>query len=263
MRELGMKYLCVLCVVWFSGCQSVFNPSLSIYHSDLYAAEKGLDTSSELILAARQNGSYTSDDAASITFAMEGLRIKVEPLSDDQLNALFPQDSSRGRFSTNPYTYGDWIDPLKGYRPKRFTVFRVTVVNDIYAKVLLDPIKSYLLTDQGEKLYAFGIPASAPYESFEQYYRGLRGQSGNEFYRFDLRMGNVRSSAYLEDQLVFKGESYSGLIAFRPLQDKVESVEMVLRDFIFKFDASGQPLESLDVALSFEHTVELLSAETD
>ena len=241
MRELGMKYLCVLCLALLGGCQSVFNPSLSVYHSDLHVAEEKLETSSELVLNARQNGKYASDDSASVTFSIEGLRIKVEPLSDSQLNALFPQDSAKGQFSTNPYTYGDWIDPLKGYSPKRFTVFRVTVINDIYAKVLLDPIKAYLLTDQGEKLYAFGIPASAPYESFEQYYRGLRGQSGNEFYRFDLRMGNVRSSAYLEDQLVFKGESYSGLIAFKALQEQVEVIEMILQDFVFKFDASGQP----------------------
>jgi hypothetical protein len=263
MRELGMKYLCVLCLALLGGCQSVFNPSLSVYHSDLHVAEEKLETSSELVLNARQNGAYVSDDSVSVTFSIEGLRIKVEPLSDGQLNALFPQDSAKGQFSTNPYTYGDWIDPLKGYSPKRFTVFRVTVINDIYAKVLLDPIKAYLLTDQGEKLYAFGIPASAPYESFEQYYRGLRGQSGNEFYRFDLRMGNVRSSAYLEDQLVFKGESYSGLIAFKALQEQVEVIEMILQDFIFKFDASGQPLESLDVAMSFKHKAELQPLEAD
>ena len=223
-----MKYLGVLCFTLLCGCQSIVNPSLSVYHSDLHATTDGIDTSSETILNAKQNGSYASEDSVSVTFAIEGLRVKV--------------------------------DPLKGYCPKRFTVFRVTVTNDIYAKVLLDPMKAYLLTDQGDKLYSFGIPASAPYESFEQYYRALRGQSGNEFYRYDLRMGNVRSSAYLEDQLVFKGESYSGLIAFRALQEQVELVEMVMRDFTFKFDASGQPLESLDIAVSFEHKVKLQSS---
>lgn len=255
-----MKYLGVLCFTLLCGCQSIVNPSLSVYHSDLHATTDGIDTSSETIFNAKQNGNYASEDSVSVTFAIEGLRVKVDPLSDGQLNSLFPEDSEKGQFSTNPYTYGNWVDPLKGYCPKRFTVFRVTVTNDIYAKVLLDPMKAYLLTDQGDKLYSFGIPASAPYESFEQYYRALRGQSGNEFYRYDLRMGNVRSSAYLEDQLVFKGESYSGLIAFRALQEQVELVEMVMRDFTFKFDASGQPLESLDIAVSFEHKVKLQSS---
>ena len=142
-------------------------------------------------------------------------------MQDAELNAIFPEESTRGQFSTNPYTYGDWIDPLVGHTPKRFTVFRVTVTNDIYAKVLLDPIKAVLYTDQGEVLHAYGLPSVSPHNSFERYYRAIRGQSGNEFYRFDLRMGNVRSTAYLEDVRVFKGESYSGLLAFDPLNEEV------------------------------------------
>ena len=161
-------------------------------------------------------------------------------------------------FSTNPYTYGHWVDPVKRYRPKRFTVFRVSVNNDIYAKVLLDPLKAQLHTDQGEALNAYGIPSFAPHGSFERYYRALRGQSGNEFYRFDLRMGNVRSSAYLEDQLVFKGESYSGLLAFTPLDPEVGSVRLVLREFVLKFDASGQALETTDIAMDFAQRVEII-----
>ena len=58
MRELGMKYLCVLCLALLGGCQSVFNPSLSVYHSDLHVAEERLETSSELVLNARQNGDW-------------------------------------------------------------------------------------------------------------------------------------------------------------------------------------------------------------
>ena len=149
-----MKYLGVLCFTLLCGCQSIVNPSLSVYHSDLHATADGIDTSSETILNAKQNGSYASEDSVSVTFAMEGLRVKVDPLSDDQLNSLFPEDSEKGQFSTNPYTYGNWVDPLKGYCPKRFTVFRVTVTNDIYAKSFLDPMKAHLLTDQGDKLYA-------------------------------------------------------------------------------------------------------------
>lgn len=198
---------------------------------------------------------------AGATYAIEGLRVNVEPLSEAQLNALFPSDSERGRFSTNPYTYGNWVDPLLGYTPIRFTVFRVTVINDIYAKVLLDPLKATLQTDRGEILHSYGIPSWAPHKSFERYYRALRGQSGNEFYRFDLRMGNVRSTAYLEDQRVFKGESYGGLIAFDSLAEDVEQVRLVLGDFVLRFDASGQPLESVDITMDFDRTLEVGGGE--
>ena len=60
MRELGMRYLCVLCIALLGGCQSVFNPSLSVYTSDLHVAEEKLETSSELVQNARQNGTYVS-----------------------------------------------------------------------------------------------------------------------------------------------------------------------------------------------------------
>ena len=187
---------------------------------------------------------------------MEGLRIKVEYMTDEALNAMFPEDSDRGRFSTNPYTYGNWVDPVLGYTPNRFTVFRVTVINDTYAKVLLAPLKVLLYTDRGEVFHAYGIPSSSPHESFERYYRAIRGQSGNEFYRFDLRMGNVRSSAYLEDQKVFKGESYGALIAFDPLDKEVRRVRVVLKDVVLKFDAFDRPLETMDIPFEFERTIE-------
>ena len=248
-----MKYFYIVFLILASGCRNWFVPTEMAYSSHLHPIVGNQDEAS--------SGSYLVIDK-STTYTLEGVRVKVEPLDDDVLNALFPEDSSKGQFSTNPYTYGNWIDPLKGYRPKRFTVFRITVINDIYAKVLLDPIKSYIMTNNGDKLFAYGIPAFAPYESFERYYRALRGQSGNEFYRFDLRMGNVRSSAYLEDQLVFKGESYSGLIAFNPLSEKTSELELVIRDFVLKFDASGQPVESVDIKMQFEHSVDLKVIET-
>jgi hypothetical protein len=69
-------------------------------------------------------------------------------------------------------------------------------------------------------------------------------------------MGNVRSSAYLEDQLVFKGESYSGLIAFDPLKVDVTQVRLFLEEFVTKFDASGQPLESVDVSMDFDRILD-------
>ena len=194
-------------------------------------------------------------EGPAATYSIEGLRIRVEPMTDTQLNALFPEDSEKGFFSTNPYTYGNWIDPHLAYTPNRFTVFRITVINDIYAKVLLDPLKPELHTGRGEVYHSYGIPSFSPHQSFERYFRAIRGQSGNEFYRFDLRMGNVRSTAYLEDQTVFKGESYSGFLIFDPLEEEVSEVELVLEDFVLKFDASGQPLEMVDIAIGFDRKI--------
>jgi|TARA_B100000686_G_C16652253_1_gene896221 hypothetical protein len=213
--------------------------------------------SSTLAASAQAESADIEQNETGAAYVIEGLRVQVEPLTDERLNTLFPSDSERGRFSTNPYTYGNWVDPLLGYTPVRFTVFRITITNDIYAKVLLDPLKAVLHTNRGETLNSYGIPSWSPHNSFERYYRALRGQSGNEFYRFDLRMGNVRSTAYLEDTRVFKGESYGGLIAFDPLAEDVTQVRLVLKDFVLRFDASGQPLEEVDVTMDFDRTLDV------
>ena len=237
-----MRFAALLLV--FSGC-SFFTPPNILYSNDLVPSAQQASPKD-----------YVVEVEGSVTYAIEGLRIKVESMTDAELNAIFPEDSHRGFFSTNPYTYGDWIDPLVGHTPKRFTVFRISVTNDVYAKVMLDPIKALLYTDRGEVLHSFGLPSFSPHNSFERYYRAIRGQSGNEFYRFDLRMGNVRSTAYIEDQKVFKGENYTGLLAFEPLDEEVRQVRLVLKDFVLKFDASEQPIETVDIVLEFDQQIE-------
>ena len=236
--------LAILAILFIGGC-SFFTPPAILYQNDLLPSVQQADSER-----------YIVDQDGSVTYALEGLRVRVEPMTDEQLNALFPEDSHRELFSTNPYTYGNWIDPMVGHTPKRFTVFRINVINDVYAKVMLDPIEALLHTDHGEAMHSYGLPSFSPYNSFERYYRALRGQSGNEFYRFDLRMGNVRSSAYLEDQKVFKGESYSALLAFDPLDEEVQQVRLVLKDFVLKFDASDQPIDTVDIVLEFDQQIE-------
>mgnify|MGYP001291271323 CR=1 FL=1 len=238
-----MKVKLVMLAVLASGCINL-NPTLFNYETSLFPVVEENEAETRLTF-----------EEGSVTYELEGLRIQVSPMTDQQLNAILPGDSGKGFFSTNPYTYGDWIDPLLGYTPNRFTVFRVTVTNDIYAKVMLDPLKPVLKTDRGQTLNSFGIPSFSPHQSFERYYRAIRGQSGNEFYRFDLRMGNVRSTAYLEDVKVFKGDSYSGFLAFDRLESEVERVELVLRDFVLKFDASEQPIEMTDIVMSFNRRI--------
>lgn len=232
-----------ICLLLLSGC--IFIPPKIDYNS--FLAGRSAQATAER---------YVVEDDGAVTYSISGLRIQVEYMTDEALNGEFPEDSNRGHFSTNPYTYGDWIDPVLGYSPNRFTVFRVTVSNDTYAKVLLNPIAALLHTDRGEVLHSFGIPSYSLHESFERYYRGIRGQSGNEFYRFDTRMGNVRSSLYLEDTKVFKGESYSGMVAFAPLEVEVQQVQLALEDFVLKFDASGQPLETVDILFDFDRKIE-------
>lgn len=235
-------------VLFLGGC--LLFPKKMEYRSTLTSAISGAEfQSSEGIYRLREDG--------TISYQEEGLRIDVRSLSDEDLNRRFPEDSSQGKYSTNPYTYGDWIDPDQGYIPKRFTVFEVSVYNYTHAKVELDPIAVVLRTDRQETLHSYGISLlSSPHgKSLERYYRSRRGQSGNEYYRFDFRMGVLRSTYYGQDELIFKGENYNGFIVFDPLHPDVKKVRFLIRDFVHKFDGFGRPLATKDLPFDFLQNV--------
>ena len=205
--------------------------------------------------ATSVDGQYVVQEDGSITYELPGLRLRVRPMTDDELNEMFADESTRGKYSVNPYTYGNWVDPRLGYTPNRFTVFEVTINNRTFPKVRLSPIQATLETDRGEFLRAYGITSSSPYNNFENYYRSRRGQSGNEFYRFELRMGLVRSNNYEENQPIFKGENYDGFIVFDAVHPETQTVTLTLNDFALRFGPFGQAVESTELRFDFEHSV--------
>ena len=214
-----------------------------------------IDHRSELVPKESKREGYSVGDEGVVSYYLEGSRVDVRYLTDQILNQMFPEDSRGGRLSTNPYTYGDWVDPNLGYVPNRFTVFNVSVYNYTYPKMLLDPLKAILLTDRGELLDSHTVSPVAGRKSLEGYYRALRGISGNEHYRFAKRIGVVRGTIYGEDEVIFKGENYSGLIVFDPLHPEVSNVRLILKEFAYRFDASGKPIETMDIPFDFSRTV--------
>ena len=200
---------------------------------------------------------YTLGEDETIAYAVEGLRVEVRYMTDRALNALWPQESSQGPHSYNAYTYGDYVDPQTGYVRNRFTVFAVSVYNLGFPQVELQPLQSRLTTNRrGEELTPYGITTGSAAHSFESYYRALKGVTGNEDYRFDMRMGQVLTSNYGVGEKIYKGENYSGFIVFDPLADEVEEVRLHIRDFILKFNAFDQPLQTFDIDFRFSRQIE-------
>jgi len=251
LRRKAIYLTLVSCTAQIAGGCIIFPPKIH-YNSYMVPMEGG-----------HGGESYRTEEDGSISYAIEGLRLNVRFVTDAELNAMLPEDSYKGKYSTNPYTYGDNIDGDLGYTPDRFTTFRVSVFNQTFPNVQLHPIEAVLLTDQDEVLHSYGIPSKSPYDSFERYYRGLRGQSGNEFYRFEVRMGHVRSLNYAEDQPIFKGENYSGLIAFDSLDPRVKRVRLVLNEFAVKFDEFGTALKTIDSRFDFGRAIEKWKVEKD
>jgi len=197
-------------------------------------------------------------DTGSVVFDIGGSSVMVRYMPENELNALFPEESKNGKYSTNPYTYGNWINPDLGYTPNRFTVFSVSIVNRVFPKMRLDPREAILTTDTGEVLHSYTVNvASAIYgKSFENYYRSILGQSGNDFYRFEMRLGMVRGKSYGLEEDIFRGDTYTGLITFDGLRPEVKRAQLRFSKVVYRFDAFNRPSDTVDVTINWDRKID-------
>ncbi|MBN1351116.1 hypothetical protein JXJ21_16970 [candidate division KSB1 bacterium] len=206
---------------------------------------------------------YSVSEDGALAYEEKGMKIVVKPMDDEKLNKMFPEISYKRDASTNPYTFGNWIDPELGYTPIRFTAFVVKVFNYTKPKINLDPRIAILQSGRGDKLYSYtrdqkedadreirSVEDVGSALNFESYYMKLRGSSGVERDRFEKRMGIVRQTLYV-DGPVFKGDKKEGMLVFDPLDPGVKSIELVLKDFVFEFDATNWPKVKKDVVFKF------------
>lgn len=199
------------------------------------------------------NENLKVEEEGALAYVAEGIKIVVKPMTDEQLNKMFPEISYRKDASTNPYTYGNWVDPELGYTPNRFTVFVVKVFNYALPKINLDPLKAELTSARGDKLSPYARdkkdnPGSE--KNFESYYLKRKGASGVERNRFEERMGMVRKTLYTEGQ-VFKGDKRDGFLVFDPLDSSIKEVTLTLNEFVTQYDANNWPQKTIDIEFPF------------
>jgi hypothetical protein len=122
----------------------------------------------------------------------------------------------------------------------------------------LDPTEAVLITDLGETYHSYTVSIAAAKfgNSFENYYKSILGQSGNEYYRYEMRLGMVRGKNYGLDEMIFRGDSYSGLIAFEPLRPEVKRVQLKLNDIVYRFDAFNRPADVSNISFNFDRKVD-------
>jgi hypothetical protein len=236
-------WLALIVVCSLLGCASIAPPRVQV---------RSLLTP----LPEQMSGEYTLEEDGVMVFKRQGMKVTVRSITDEELNAMYPEHSQNGTASTNPYTYADWVDPELGYTPNRFTVFRVTVHNYALPKINLNPIEAVLVSDRGDQLKAYlreaGESENSP--SMEDYYRERMGRTGVEEYRFVERMGMVRQTLYVNGK-AFKGDVKEGFLVFDPLDPRVKKVDLVLKNFVLAYDANDWPAEQVDLTFPFERTI--------
>jgi len=80
--------------------------------------------------------------------------------------------------------------------------------------------------------------------------------SGNEYYRHEMRLGNVRGKNYGLEEMVFRGDSYSGLITFDKLREEVKRITVTIPDVVYRFDAFNRPADIVAATFNFERKVD-------
>lgn len=212
----------------------------------------------EFMPAEIDDGSYQIDMIdTSVVYVREGLRVRVEHLSDAELEAELPG-------SDNPYTYRGEVDASLGHVPVRFTVFQVTVTNPTFDKVLLPPEKVVLVTDRGRVMHPYELTRAesdgAP-RNFETYWLSRGVQSGNDQKLYLERMGIIRGTVYHRDSFIFKGNSYTGKLVFGPLPRGTRSAALRIQDFVLEFGLYDIPERLTDLEFDFVVRDQVLEPE--
>ena len=200
---------------------------------------------------AAQGAGVIVEDDGTVTQHLDRLRVGLRPLTDEELNRQFGAVSALGTESTNPYTYGNWVPEGAASTPRRFAVFLLSVDNYEYPKVLIDPLKVEVRTQNGR------IYESLSFEILrEHYYPYNVAYAGLDGARFRERVDRLKRTMYPRADPIFAGQSREGFLVFPRLHDDVLSVSIEVSDVVLRFDYRGEATETRDLVYHFERDVQ-------
>ena len=186
-----------------------------------------------------------SDDG-TVAYIYERLEVSLRPVTDEELNRQFSQNSKEGIWSTNPYTYGNWKDPITGETPSRFTIFRLKVKNYAFPKIQVDPLMMVMVSQNGRRYTPLSLL------QLEEYYSPYaRGYAGVAYERFDERKDLLKKTLYTGEP-IFSGQEREGYVVFPLLHYDVRQIDVHVRDMVLRFDIFGEPAETIDLVFRFE-----------
>lgn len=197
----------------------------------------------------QQEGAQVLDDG-TVVQTLGRLEIGLRPMTDDELNRQFPEASTGGLNSTNPYTYGDWRPSGQDWTPSRFTVFRLKVKNYEFPKMEVDPLKAELISSDGRHYEPFSFLELENY-----FYRYATGYAGNKYEDFDARTDILRQNTYRKG-VIFSGQEPSiGYVVFPPLHSDVTDFTITLKDIVLEFDYRNEPVRTTDLTFHFQREI--------
>lgn len=216
----------VLAVSWLGGCGYYY------FTGPLKPEEK-------------QAESMNIADDGTVSFIQDRLEIHLKPMTDDELNRLFPNHSNAGPRSTNPYTFGNTEFWAEEGEKTRFTVFRFSVKNYAYPKVKIDPARIVLKSENKREYW------SLSFEQLDSYYRAYAiGYRGNEYERYQERRDLLRRTMFKNEE-IFSGQETDGFVVFPALHHDVSKIRVIVHDVVLRFDFRNEPIETTKIEYAF------------
>ena len=193
----------------------------------------------------QQAASISVADDGTVTFEQDRFEVRLKPMTDEELNRQFFNNSQDGPKSTNPYTFGNTEFWGTDQGKQRFTVFRVSVKNYAYPIVKIDPSKIVVKASNKREYWSLN------FEQLDTYYRAYAiGYRGNEYARYQERRDLLRRTM-LKNEEIFSGQEAEGFVIFPALHPDVSDVEVQVHDVVLRFDFRNEPVETTNISYSF------------
>ena len=193
----------------------------------------------------QQAASMSVADDGTVTFEQDRFEVRLKPMTDEELNRQFFNNSQSGPKSTNPYTFGNTVFWGTDQEKQRFTVFRVSVKNYAYPKVKIDPSKIVVKASNKREYWSLN------FEQLDTYYRAYAiGYRGNEYARYQERRDLLRRTM-LKNEEIFSGQEAEGFVVFPALHPDVSDIEVQVLDVVLRFDFRNEPVETTNISYSF------------
>ena len=193
----------------------------------------------------QQAASMSVADDGTVTFEQDRFEVRLKPMTDEELNRQFFNNSQSGPKSTNPYTFGNTVFWGTDQEKQRFTVFRVSVKNYAYPKVKIDPSKIVVKASNKREYWSLN------FEQLDTYYRAYAiGYRGNEYARYQERRDLLRRTM-LKNEEIFSGQEAEGFVVFPALHPDVGDIEVQVLDVVLRFDFRNEPVETTNISYSF------------
>ena len=202
-----------------------------------------------------QGSSIQILDDGTVTFVQNRLEVSVRPMTDEEINRQYPTQSTNAsgpadELPSNPFTYGNWIDPRTGKAPQRLSIFKITVKNYEYPKVKFDPLTVTVESTNGRRYYPWGS-----YDVEEYFRRFPIAFNGLGYLRYKERRDLYNRAKYPDDDFCFSGQEVEGYVVFSKIHDDVAEIVVEIPDLGLRYNFRNEPVETIDLRFRFKRDI--------